>query len=614
MLQFSKVALSRGSKLLVENVTFALYPGERAGLVGANGVGKSTLFSAILGKLDTDDGKIGFSGRPEIASLSQEIPETTLPAIDYVLDGDVELRQIEKDMNRAGELEDMDALSKAQMRYEEVGGYTAQSRAAKILSGLGFAEHEQSHPVNTFSGGWRTRINLAQTLMCRSDILLLDEPTNHLDFEAIVWLERWLKSYQGGVMLISHDREFLDNIVGKIFSIEKGKFEIYTGNYSDYEHLKRERLALQQSMYEKQQRHIQHLQSFVDRFQYKASKAKQAQSRIKMIAKMEDISAVHASSPFQFSFKKSIAQPDPMLRLDDIRLEIGGKCILSGVDFTLHQGDYVGLLGVNGAGKSTLLKLLAGKLAPVAGEIIQANGVSVGYYAQYQLELLEASDSAMAHFHALKDGARDDELRKFLGSFGFKGDKVFDPVGVFSGGEKARLVLALLVWQSPNLLLMDEPTNHLDIEMREALIFALQEFEGTVVVVSHDRHLLRTCTDRLLLVANSEVNEFKGDLDDYEQWILTTRDTKKVKKEKKASTDSRGAQKKLLTQQSRLEKEMASLTKKLQACEEKLAETAMYQSGEEENLKKTLEEVSSLKDQLKKAEAQWEEVVHALEK
>ncbi|NDP43620.1 MAG: ATP-binding cassette domain-containing protein, partial [Aromatoleum sp.] len=530
MLRLTSLTLARGAKRLLVGANLTVHDGHKVGLVGPNGSGKSSVFALLLGELHQDAGDIDLPTVWTIAHVAQETLAVDTPAIDFVLDGDHELREVERalrsteaaaaaDPDRAGAM-----LADLHHRFEAIGGYAARARAATLLAGLGFADARHEEPVASFSGGWRMRLNLAQALMCRSDLLLLDEPTNHLDLDAVLWLEDWLGRYLGTLILITHDRDFLDGVVNTIVHIDGQKLKSYTGNYSQFERERALQFALQQASYAKQQRQIAHLQAFVDRFRAKATKAKQAQSRIKALERMERIAAAHVDSPFEFSFAPVGVAARQLVRLEHATLGYAdAPPILAHLDWNLLSDDRIGLLGPNGAGKSTLLKAIAGTLAPRAGERLVAQGLKIGYFAQHQVEQLRADESPLWHLQKLDPGAREQELRDFLGGFDFRGDMANATVGRFSGGEKARLTLALLVRQKPNLLLLDEPTNHLDIEMREALAEALQDYDGALIVVAHDRHLLRATTDALWLVADGKVAPFDGDLDDYRDWVLGAR-------------------------------------------------------------------------------------------
>jgi ATP-binding cassette subfamily F protein 3 len=485
------------------------------GVTGANGTGKSSLFALILGELHSDAGDLRAPRDWVIAHVAQETDATATAAIEHVLDGDLELRRVEAAITQAqGE-----RLAELHGQLEAIGGYQARSRAAQLLHGLGFSSADESRPVRDFSGGWRVRLNLAQALMCRSDLLLLDEPTNHLDLDAVIWLESWLRAYRGTLLLISHDRDFLDAVTSHIAHIEQQRLTLYPGNYSAFERIRAERLANQQAEHEKQMREVAHIRCYVDRFRAKATKARQAQSRLKALERMELIAPAHVDSPFHFRFREPEKLPTPLLRLDGAAVGYDERPIVSDIELTLTPGDRVGLLGPNGAGKSTLIKLLAGGLACLAGERETARDLKIGYFAQHQLEQLHPQHSALEHLVQIDGQATEQSLRDYLGGFGFAGDKALEKVAPFSGGEKSRLALALTVYRRPNLLLLDEPTNHLDLEMRQALAQALQEFDGAMVIVSHDRHLLRVSTDELLLVHAGRVEPFAGSLDDYPSWL-----------------------------------------------------------------------------------------------
>ncbi|GAA0199080.1 ABC transporter ATP-binding protein [Kangiella japonica] len=524
MLFFENMALRRGKKVLFENASFIINPKDKVGVTGANGTGKSSLFALIRGELEEDSGNFSMAGNVTISSVRQETPAVETSALEYVIEGDVELCEIEAALAKAEAEEDGHAIGKLHQQLNSIQGYAARARAGALMHGLGFSAEQEQLPVSSFSGGWRMRLNLAQALMCRSDLLLLDEPTNHLDFEAVVWLEKWLETYQGAVLLISHDRDFLDRVINRVAHIEQQRIKLYSGNYSSFELQRAEQLAQQQANYERQQKEIAHMQSYVDRFKAKASKAKQAQSRVKALERMEKISAAHVDSPFNFRFPELGHVPSPLMQLKSVSAgydtDTGPVTILNKVGFTLLPNDRIGLLGKNGAGKSTLIKVLAGELAVQSGERIEAKHLNIGYFAQHQLEQLHPQMSPIQHLQREYPDATEQELRNFLGGFDFHGDKALEPVAPFSGGEKARLVLALLVYSKPNVLLLDEPTNHLDLEMRHAMTVALQGFEGAVVLVSHDKHMLRTVTDDLYLVADGGVKPFEGDLDDYAKWAL----------------------------------------------------------------------------------------------
>jgi ATP-binding cassette subfamily F protein 3 len=537
MIRFLNVSLMRGTKPLLESVDLTLNPGDKIGLIGANGAGKSSLFAMLRGELHPDQGEIDFPTKWRMAYVAQETPALDRAALDYAIDGDVELRRLEAELAR---LESEPATSENGIAIGEIysaladaDSYTVQSRGEQLLLGLGFSLDQMQQPVASFSGGWRMRLNLAQALMCPSELLLLDEPTNHLDLDAIIWLEDWLKRYPGTLIIISHDRDFLDEIVNVVVHVDERKLKRYSGNYSGFERQRAAQMILAAGALEKQTRQRAHLESFVNRFKAQASKARQAQSRMKALAKMEELAPLRAAAEFSFEFREPLSAPNPLLVMEDVDAgypllnehgdKVGGKAIVSGIKFSLQIGQRIGLLGVNGAGKSTLIKTIAGELAPLAGDATLGKGLSVGYFAQHQVEMLRHDESPLWHLAKIAPTVREQELRNFLGGFNFPGTMVTSPIRPFSGGEKARLALALIVWQRPNLLLLDEPTNHLDLETREALTMALAQFEGTLVVVSHDRHLLRATTDQFIIVADGRLQPFDGDLDDYKDWLFQTK-------------------------------------------------------------------------------------------
>jgi len=520
MLQLNQIELRRGAKLLFENASLQAHAGQRLGVIGVNGSGKSSLFALILGQLEADAGELQVNPRDVIAHVSQQSPHSEQPALEFVQDGDRDLRQLQARIAELEALDDHDErLHDLYEQMDNIDGFAAETRAARLLHGLGFEDNDMRKPVNQFSGGWRMRLNLAQALMCRSDILLLDEPTNHLDLPTILWLERWLKSYTGILLLVSHDRDFLDALCTHIAHIEFQTVKTYTGNYSQFEAVRSEQLALQQAMHVKQQREIRHMESFVARFRYKASKARQAQSRLKMLERMVQIAPAHVDSEFHFRFHEPEKQPHHLLRLENASVGYGQNTVVSDIQFRLGAGDRIGLLGSNGAGKSTLVKALVDGSTLLSGERTVNKHTHVGYFAQHQLELLRMDCSPLWHVQHQSPEAREQDLRNHLGRFGFHGDRVTEPVAPFSGGEKARLVLAQLVLQKPNLLLLDEPTNHLDLDMRHALGVALMEYEGALLVISHDRHLLRSVCDELYIVHNGRLHEFRQPLDEYPNWL-----------------------------------------------------------------------------------------------
>ncbi len=519
MIQFRQLTLTRGVRRLIEDATLQIHAGWRVGVVGANGSGKSSLFALLRGDIQSEAGDCELPRDWRVASVAQETPPLPQPAIDFVLDGDEELRRVERAITAADAAHDGRALAELHVRFEAIDGYSARARAAALLAGLGFATADLERPVADFSGGWRMRLNLAQALVSRADLMLLDEPTNHLDLDAVVWLERWLASYRGTLLLVSHDRDFLDGTVTHVVHLERGVLTLYTGNYTAFETQRAARLAVQQAMYEKQQREIAHMTSFVERFRAKASKARQAQSRLKALDRLEHIAAAHVDSVFDFEFPEPLRAPDPLLTLEDAALGYGDRAVVRNVQLSLRPGARLGLLGPNGAGKSTLIKTLAGGQPLLAGRRVAGHGLETGYFAQHQVEQLRGDESPLRHLIRQDPRAREQDLRNYLGGFDFRGDMADAPVEPFSGGEKSRLALALLVRKRPNLLLLDEPTNHLDLEMRHALTRALAGYEGSLVLVSHDRALLRTVCDSFMLVADGRAVPFDGDLDDYLAWL-----------------------------------------------------------------------------------------------
>jgi ATP-binding cassette, subfamily F, member 3 len=634
MLRITNLTLARGAKRLLEGANLTIHTGHKVGLVGSNGCGKSSLFAAIRLELLPDAGSIDLPPSWTIAHVAQETPAVPVPAIDYVLDGDRELREIEAALAAAERDHTLDgeALADLHHRFDEIGGYSSRARAATLLAGLGFPESRHMDAVPSFSGGWRMRLNLAQALMCRSDLLLLDEPTNHLDLDAVLWLEDWLAKYPGTLLLITHDRDFLDGVVDVIVHVNARKLTSYTGNYAQFELGRAQQLALQQASYVKQQRQVAHLHSFIDRFRAKATKAKQAQSRIKALERMELIAAAHVDSPFEFTFPPVAAAARQLVLLEHATLGYEGKPpVLAQVDWGILSGDRIGLLGPNGAGKSTLLKAIAGTLPPQTGTRSTAQNLRLGYFAQHQVEQLREDYSPLWHLRQIEPDAREQELRDFLGGFDFRGDMASSAVGRFSGGEKARLTLALIVRQKPNLLLLDEPTNHLDIEMREALTEALQDFGGALVVVAHDRHLLRATTDVLWLVADGKIALFDGDLDDYRDWVLSLRrrertepeagvaaapvDRKAQKREEAAARQRLAdARRPLASRQAAIEREMSGYNCEKEQLDAWLAAPDAYAETMKDELKAKLARQGEVTWQLARLETEWLELAEALER
>jgi ATP-binding cassette subfamily F protein 3 len=618
MLRIAAITLRRGARVLLEQASMNVHPGQKVGLIGPNGSGKSSLFALVRGELHADVGEVSLPPAWVLSHVAQETPSIERPALDFVMDGDAELRTLEAQMAQAhGE-----KLAEVMAHYDHIGGYQAKARAQTLLAGLGFDEPAQSRHVAAFSGGWRMRLNLARALMCRADLLLLDEPTNHLDLDAVLWLEDWLRGFPGAVVLITHDREVLDAVAGEIVHVDGKRLTAYAGNYSAFEAQRAERLALQQATYEKQKRTIEHLEAFINRFRAKATKARQAQSRLKALEKMERVAPAHVDTPFSFRFQPPADKPRQLFKLEEAGVGYGDRVVLSGVEWSVLPGDAIGLLGPNGAGKSTLLKSIVGDLPLVSGEIHRAQGLRVGYFAQHQVDRLRLDESAIWHLGRLAaPGEREQALRDFLGGFDIRGDMAFQEVASFSGGEKARLALALIVWQRPNLLLLDEPTNHLDIEMREALAEALVDFEGALIVVAHDRHLLATATDQWMLVADGKVAEFDGSLDDYKEWAKQYRarasgqpqqaaaPTVSRRDERRAEAEARqrlaNARKPFEKRLAAIEGELAPLVAESREAESWLASQEAYEEGNRERLQETLKRRGELAERIAALEDDW---------
>jgi len=653
MIRFTNVSLMRGTKPLLENADLTLNPGDKIGLIGANGAGKSSLFAMLRNELHADQGEIDFPARWRMAYVAQETPALDRAAVEYAIDGDVTLRALQAELDRLEAMphteENGIAIGEVHSGLADADAYTVQSRAEQLLLGLGFSLEQMNRPVSSFSGGWRMRLNLAQALMCPSDLLLLDEPTNHLDLDAIIWLEDWLKRYPGTLVVISHDRDFLDEIVNVIVHIDERKLKRYSGNYSGFERQRAAHLVLQAAALEKQQRTRAHLQSFVDRFKAQATKARQAQSRMKALAKMEELAPLRAAAEFSFEFRDPVSAPNPLLVMEDVDAgypvldehgdKTGSKKIVERVNFSLQIGQRIGLLGVNGAGKSTLIKTIAAELKPLAGTATLGKGLVIGYFAQHQVEMLRHEESPLWHLQKIAPTVREQELRNFLGSFNFPGDMVTSPIKPFSGGEKARLALALIVWQRPNLLLLDEPTNHLDLETREALTLALAQFEGTLIVVSHDRHLLRATTDEFIIVADGRLQPFDGDLDDYKNWLFKTKLGKGTepaalpakaaapvpvfappvdrKEQKRADAEERqrvaALKKPIENRVKRVEEQMAKLNEKKAVVDAKLLDPSIYDAGKKDELKTLVADQAFLTRDLGNLETEWMELQEKLE-
>ena len=627
LIQFKQLTLVRGLKTLIHGATLQLHPGHKVGLTGANGAGKSSLFALLRGEMQLEAGDLAMPASWVIAHVAQETPALSMPAIEFVLDGDAELRQIEAALAAAEASQQGELIAELHHRLLDIEGYAAKARAAELLSGLGFSQANLQQAVATFSGGWRVRLNLARALMCRSDLLLLDEPTNHLDLDAVIWLEGWLQSYRGTLLLISHDRDFLDAIVNHIAHIEQQTLTLYRGGYSDFERQRAEKLALQQAMFEKQQRKVSHLQSYIDRFRVQATKARQAQSRIKALERMEMISAAHVDSQFNFEFRAPLAAPDPLLVLDEMAVGYQGVALIKGIALAIRPGERIGLLGRNGAGKTTLIKLLAKELAPLSGKRVEGKELNIGYFAQHQLEQLRLDESPLQHMMKLDPLTREQEHLNFLGGFDFKGDMARAPCLNFSGGEKSRLALALLIWTRPNLLLLDEPTNHLDLEMRHALTMALQDYQGGVVLVSHDRALLRASCDEFLLVADGQALPFDGDLEGYSLWlneqrlkektVQATLEVKPAKQDRamnKAERQARIAERRpLLKEVADLDSRIAAWQEEKLACDARLNDSDLYSAADKTALQDLLKKQAELIKQIEQAEERWLELHERLE-
>jgi ATP-binding cassette subfamily F protein 3 len=625
MITFSKVAYSRGAQTLVAGLDLTLFAGEKVGIVGANGCGKSTLFQLMLGLLSADSGELILPEKLRIAHVKQETPGVEQSAIDYVLDGDRALREAQAKLRLAEQHNNGTAMAEAHSELEALGAYDAESRAAKLLYGLGFGAEQMQMKVSQLSGGWRVRLNLAQALIQPSDLMLLDEPTNHLDLDAVFWLESYLKAYSGTLMVISHDRDFLDALVSRVLHFDNGQVKSYSGNYSQFLRIKAEQENLQAKQFEKQQAKIKHLQSFIDRFKAKASKARQAQSRVKALERMATVENISVSERLTFDFLPPRHLPDPLLRLEQYQVGYGNHKILSDVNLTLRCDSRIGLLGRNGAGKSTLLKAIADAGVTVSGERQASKHLAVGYFAQHQLEQLDADKSAFDQMMALNPNLSEQEVRNYLGGFAFHGDKVFESVQHFSGGEKARLVLALIIYQKPNLILLDEPTNHLDMDMRDALTMAIQNFEGAVVLISHDRFLLDATVDELYLVDSGRVQRFDGDTQSYHQWLKQNRWGKdESDKTAKPEGIDRRQQKQ---REAQIRQQLAPIKKQLQITESSIeilqteldqvqqlmADSALYDADRKQDLNQAIARQSDLKQRLEALELEWFELQDQLE-
>lgn len=632
MIFFTDLTLKRGQTILLEQANATIHTGQKVGLIGKNGCGKSSLFALLKNELQAEGGDASYPKNWSIAWVNQETPALDISALDYVIQGDREYTQLTAQLEQANLENNGNLIATLHAQLDTIDAWTIQSRAATLLNGLSFSTEQLQLPVKSFSGGWRMRLNLAQALICRSDLLLLDEPTNHLDLDAVIWLERWLSNYRGTLLLISHDRDFLDPIIDRVLHIEQQKLFDYTGNYSSFEIQRATKLAQQNAAYQQQQQKIAHLQKFIDRFKAKATKAKQAQSRVKALEKMELIAPAYADSPFSFEFREPLSLPNPLLMMEKVSAGYGERTVLQSVKLNLVPGSRIGLLGRNGAGKSTLIKLLAGEIQAQSGHTQLAKGVQLGYFAQHQLDTLRADESALWHLARLAPEKTEQELRNYLGGFAFHGDKVKQAVSSFSGGEKARLVLALIVWQRPNLLLLDEPTNHLDLDMRQALTEALTQYEGSLVIVSHDRHLLRSTVNEFYLVHDGKVEEFNGDLEDYQKWLnelnAQLECAKKAdnstacnnensavnrKEQKRQEAELRQQAAPLRKKLTQLEKELEKLTASLTTLEETLASPEIYDAENKAKLTDILAKQVATKKQLEEVEMEWLEVQEQLE-
>ena len=619
MIEIKNLTLQRGLKVLLDQAALSLAPGRRVGLIGKNGSGKSSLFALLKGEITADKGDVSIPKHWKTAAVAQETPALDISALDYVLQGDGELQLFQTALHEAEAKNDGMKQAEYHAKLEEIDAYSAPARAAKLLSGLGFSQEEHGRPVKSFSGGWRMRLNLAQALMCRADLLLLDEPTNHLDLETVLWLENHLSGLPCTQIIISHDRDFLNATTTQTVELSDQKLTLYGGNYDFYQAERARRLAQQQAAYLKQQAQIKHLQSFIDRFKAKATKAVQAQSRMKALDKLERIAPAHFDSGFSFEFDSPAHLPNPLLQLDKADLGYGGEPVLHGIDLSLESGARYGLLGVNGSGKSTFIKTLAGELNVLSGRIVRSDKLNIGYFAQHQLDTLRPDQSPLWHIQKLSPDVREQEIRNFLGSFNFIGDAALQKTEPFSGGEKARLALAMIVWQKPNLLLLDEPTNHLDLDMRHALTLALQSFQGALIVVSHDRSLLEATTDSFLLIEQGRLKTFDGDLEDYRRYRLAQenaaaapaassqsqnrKDAKRVEAQIRQEKARLG--KPLQQKISQAEKEIAALSEIQTACEAFLAQEDAYSDANKAKLQQTLAQLAETKVKLSELEESW---------
>jgi len=612
MLSFTNLALRRGPNLLFEDASFVIHRDKKVGLIGANGAGKTSLFKMITGELDVEEGYLDYPHDLRISYLAQEVPGTNEVAVQYVLEGDKQLINIQQKIKSAEDNERFEELGELHEIFNSMDGHSATAKAEQLMIGLGFSQEDLQKTVKDFSGGWRVRLNLARTLMQPSDLLLLDEPTNHLDLDAIVWLADWIKSFKGALILISHDREFLDECVNTIAHIHRQAIELYTGNYSQFEEVKALRLAEQAATFKKQQREIAHMQDFVRRFKAKATKARQAQSRVKALERMEIIAPAHVDSPFHFTIPQADKISDPLLTLDDATLGYSAP-VLKKINLSLHPGDRIGLLGPNGAGKSTLMKSLVASIPLIDGHRFEGANLKIGYFSQHQVDDLDLSKTAYQCIHQLDPEKTEQQVRTYLGGYDFKNDKVKDPIKLFSGGEKARLALAIIAYQQPNLLLMDEPTNHLDMEMRQALTMALQSFGGAILLISHDRHLLANNVDQFLLVENGSILEFDGDLNDYSLRILKNLNKSHASKSTTPKESTPGAQRQLDQKKiKQLKNEIHAAEKRLKRLQEKIAgvegilqSPETYDGDFQDDLHDLIRNQTELKTEIEEVEQRW---------
>lgn len=633
MISIQNLSLRAGTKSLLENASLSIHPGQKIGLVGKNGVGKSTFFKSILGEVSIDSGEVKLPNNWKIGYVEQETHQQSINMLDYVCFGDTLYAEVCQALRKAQDNQNSQALVKFYDQMDHIQGYEVPLKAKQMLFGLGFNEQDFVKTLAEFSGGWQVRLKLARALMQRSDLLLLDEPTNHLDIEAVTWLEIWLKSYQGAILIISHDRHFLDEVVQGIAEIDHQKIQYFSGNFAAFERQRNEQLMQQQLLHDKQKQQMQHLKSFISRFKAKASKAKQAQSRVKALERMEMVAAVQASSGFSFSFLDPKQMPDPMVKIEDLQFAYGDHEIINQANLVIRSGDRIGLVGVNGSGKTTLLKLLVGDLAPKAGKVHFSKGVKVGYFSQHQLETLRKEWSPLQHLLALEEAPSDQEARNFLGQFGFSNEKTLDSIAHFSGGEKARLALALIRFQNPNLIILDEPTNHLDMETRDALEVAINDFTGGVVIVSHDKQLLNSCVDQYWWVHQKQVELYFGGLDDYLQTQMrqlkaSVQDgsdqlgSDKLEVNKKAIRQANAQVRKQRDQKikpykqkaKKLETQLASYQKRLDEIHGLMEDSTLYEGQNKPSLEKLLIEEAQLQQSLEQAEEQWLEIEEQIEK